>query len=91
MESTPGHESVGEKASERLDTSCRINVHSKRSRLCDPDGVSAKALIDGLVLAGVLRDDSAKSVSEVRFTQEIGEDETIVDVIFEDVMREMGG
>ncbi len=83
MESTPCNEQMGEKESKGLDTPCRITVHSKRTRLCDPDGISAKAVIDGLVLGGLLRDDSAKCVKEVSFTQEVGEDETIIDIFFE--------
>jgi len=42
---------------------------SRRHRLADPDGISGKAAIDGLVSAGILSDDSAKQVAEVRHSQ----------------------
>jgi hypothetical protein len=46
-----------------------IEIVSYRSRLADADGISGKAAIDGLVAAGILRDDSAKEVREVRYRQ----------------------
>ena len=48
----------------------RIHVHSVRKRLADPDGISAKAAIDGIVEAGVLKDDSPEEIKEVLFSQE---------------------
>lgn len=56
----------------------RIHVHSVRKRLADPDGISAKAAIDAVVEAGVIKDDSAKYVKEVRFSQEKGSDEKTI-------------
>ena len=58
-----------------LDTPCRINIHSVRKRLTDPDGVSAKAAIDGLVHGGILIDDSPEFVKSVTYTQEKAVDE----------------
>lgn len=59
-------------------------MHSKRYRLADSDGISAKYVIDALVLGGVLADDSPEFVKEVRFSQEkISKDkpeETIITV-----------
>ena len=49
-----------------------IHVHSIRKRLCDADGISAKAAIDGLVHAGILADDSPKEVKSVTFSQDKG-------------------
>jgi len=46
-----------------------IEIVSYRSRFADADGISAKAAIDGVVAAGILRDDSAKEISEVRYRQ----------------------
>ena len=46
-----------------------IEIVSYRLRLADADGISGKAAIDGIVAAGILRDDSAKEVREVRFRQ----------------------
>lgn len=49
--------------------------------MADPDGISAKAVIDGLVLGGILVDDGAKFVKEVTFTQETCKtEETIIDI-----------
>jgi hypothetical protein len=45
-------------------------VHGRRHRLTDPSGASDKACIDGLVRAGILRDDSAEYVKEVTHSQE---------------------
>lgn len=64
---------------------CNITVHSIRTHLADPDGVSAKAVIDGLRAAGILPDDSAEFVKEVRYSQEKGKvDETRVTVEWEE-------
>ena len=52
-----------------------VHIHSIRKRLADPDGVSAKAVIDGLVHAGILIDDSAKEIGKVSYTQEKGKEE----------------
>lgn len=63
-----------------MDTRKSIHVHSKRNRLADPDGISCKAVIDGIRKAGLLVDDTAEFVSEVSFSQEktFGEEETII-------------
>ena len=85
LEPPVGHAPLGEKKTPRLDTPCRLHIHSRRHRLTDPDGISAKAAIDGLVLAGVLPDDSAQCVSQVTFSQEkIGKaeiEETIIEIV----------
>ena len=46
-----------------------ITITSYRKRLCDADGISGKAAIDGIVAAGLLPDDSPEYVSEVRYRQ----------------------
>ena len=53
----------------RFNTQVCILVHSYRHRLADPDGISAKAAIDGIVKAGILFDDQTKQIKEVRFKQ----------------------
>jgi hypothetical protein len=59
----------------------RIVIHSRRHRLCDADGISGKAAIDGLVHRGLLKDDSPEFVKEVGFTQEkAGDEETIITI-----------
>ena len=66
------------------DTPVRVHIHSKRKRLVDADGISAKAAIDGIVEAGLLADDSPEFINEVTFSQEkIGsseEEETIIEI-----------
>jgi len=69
VESAVGDASLEAKKGARLNTPVRITVVSYRSRLCDADGISAKAAIDGLVHCGVLPDDSPKFVKEVRYCQ----------------------
>lgn len=70
VEPDPGDASDGAKADARLDSRCRIRVHNRRHRLTDPSGCSDKAAVDGIVRAGVLRDDSAKYVKEITHSQE---------------------
>ena len=70
MEQVISNELLATKEIARLDTPCRLHIHSLRYRLADSDGVSAKAAIDGLVHAGLLVDDSAKYVKEVSYSQE---------------------
>jgi Holliday junction resolvase RusA-like endonuclease len=52
-----------------FDSRVDIRIVSYRTRLADADGISAKAAIDGLVHAGVIRDDSTKEVREVSYCQ----------------------
>lgn len=65
---------------------CSIHINSRTHRLADPDGRSCKAVVDGLREAGLLEDDSAKFITEIKQTQEItkGDEETIIDLFFED-------
>ena len=84
LESTPSDEPLAKKKGARSDKRCRVHVHSKRRRLCDPDGISAKAAIDSLVVTGLLPDDSAKYIKEVSFSQEISKtEETVIDLIWD--------
>jgi len=81
VESTSRHEPLGKKKSPRLDTPVRILCHTISKRLGDCDGRSIKAVLDGIVTAGILPTDSHESVQEVRFTQELGtEDQTIITI-----------
>jgi hypothetical protein len=59
------------KESKRLDTSrrVRLRITGYRHRLCDPDGQSAKATIDGLVLAGILANDTSEQISGIEMLQ----------------------
>ena len=50
-----------------FDTPVCIRVISYRAYKHDTEGVSVKAVLDGLVAAGILTDDSSKQVKEVTF------------------------
>jgi len=81
LESAIVNESVSENGFTPLATQCRIHIHSKRKRLTDADGVSAKAAIDGLVHGGLLQDDSPQFVQEVSYSQaKAKEEETIIEI-----------
>lgn len=54
----------------RLDSPCHVHFHSLRHRLCDADGISGKAVLDGLVLSGIFPDDSPEYIKEVTYSQE---------------------
>jgi hypothetical protein len=77
------HAPLGEEETQRFASPVRIAIHSVRNRLADPDGISGKAVIDGIVGAGILSDDSPKQIEEVRFTQSKGKRERTVIVIEE--------
>ena len=70
MESYFSDGDMAKKEATPIPTQCRIHIHSKRKRLVDADGVSAKATIDGAVHGGLLSDDSAQYVEEVSYSQE---------------------
>ncbi len=55
---------------EQFTTPVSIVVCSYRTRQVDIDGISAKAIIDGLVVCGLLADDSPKYVTSVTYEQE---------------------
>lgn len=78
-------EPLGAQKAAGLNPPFDIYVHVIRKRLCDPDGISAKAAIDGLVKAGVLPDDSDRFVKKVSYTQEKAakdeEEKTIITIV----------
>ena len=62
----------------------RVHVHHTRKRLADLDGLSVKAVLDGVVAAGLLADDSAKQITSITHSQSKGEPETTVVTITEE-------
>jgi hypothetical protein len=81
MESHPCDAPLGTETVKGFNSPVSISVHSIRKRLCDIDGISAKAVIDGLVHAKILIDDTPQYVKEVRFSQAKGSPEiTIIEV-----------
>lgn len=75
MESDSFNATFRTNEAETLPPPCCITIYHTRHRLADIDGLSVKAIIDGLVQAGVLADDTAKQVAEVRNIQAKGEQE----------------
>jgi hypothetical protein len=78
VEQSARNEPLAKKEGARFNTPVCIHIHSVRKRLCDADGISGKAAIDGLVKAGILKDDSPSEVEQVTFSQrkcEEGEEE----------------
>ena len=59
----------------------KIHILHTRVRLVDFDNLSAKAAIDGLVLTGVLTNDTPKQVAEVSHRQTKGRTEETTFVI----------
>lgn len=70
VERHTSHEPVEAKGFKGLDSPCRIHLHSKRHRLIDLDNLSCKAVLDGLRLAGFLKDDGPGEVVAVTQSQE---------------------
>jgi len=67
-----------------FDSPVRITFLHTRGRLADIDGLSGKAAIDGLVAVGILRNDTAKQVEEVRHHQVKGKPEK-TEIIIEEI------
>ena len=65
-----GDAPLGAEETPRFDSPVNISFHSIRKRLTDSDGASGKAVIDGLVKAGLLADDSPEYVKKVSFSQQ---------------------
>lgn len=81
LESITLNEQMGKKAHSGLFERCSIHVHYKRKRLADPGACSHKAVIDGLVAAGIFKDDSLKFITEISETQEkSNNEETIIEI-----------
>lgn len=67
LEQAIGDATIPEDGSTAQDTRASIHVRSYRKLDSDPDGISAKAAIDGIVARGILSDDSSKQVAQVSF------------------------
>lgn len=76
-------EPLGAKKIAGLNPPYRLHVHVIRKRLCDVDGISAKAAIDGLVKARIFPDDSAQFIEEITYSQEKGKEEKTIITIDE--------
>jgi len=81
MEHNLGDAPMEEKETKGLDTRVNIRVISYRKRKHDPDGISVKAVLDGIVRRGILPEDSVNEIKEVAFESHIDKDErTIIEI-----------
>ena len=69
LERTASDESLETCGRAAFDSLVSIRIDSYRIRLADVDGVSGKAVLDALVLAKVIADDTTKEVKEVLYSQ----------------------
>lgn len=81
MEQDTGDAPVAEKDATRFDTLVNIHVISYRKLKHDPDGISVKAVLDGIVRAGILADDSTEQVKSITFESiKSKEEKTIIEI-----------
>lgn len=81
MESNSSDEPVGKEKTSGLNTRFNIKVTSYRKRKHDPDGISIKAVLDGLIRAGILQDDSTDEINEITFKSILSKEEkTIIEL-----------
>ncbi len=86
MEPDTGNAPVAANETPAFDTPVNIRVISYRKRNHDPDGISAKAVLDGLVATGILADDSTKQVKSITFeSRKATEDEKTVIILEDDL------
>jgi len=81
LESAIGNAPLGSDEVPTFVAPVRVTFHHTRKRLADIDGLSGKAVLDGIVALGILADDKAEQVTEVTHRQEKGRMEKTVVVI----------
>jgi len=69
LEPDTGNALLATQETTRPDGQVSVTFLEKRHRLADPDGACVKYVLDGLVSAGVLQDDSAKEIGKVNKEQ----------------------
>lgn len=65
LESYPCHGAIRAQTLTSLDTRVIVAVTSHRHGKHDPDGISIKAILDGLIKCGILRDDSTIEIQKI--------------------------
>jgi Holliday junction resolvase RusA-like endonuclease len=81
LESSPGDEPVAKKGFEGFDSLVNIKVTSYRKLKHDPDGISAKAALDGIVRRGILADDSTEQIKSITFESiKSKEEKTVIEI-----------
>lgn len=83
MEPVIGNQPMGKKKTARFDRPVSITLHSHRKRLCDEAGISEKYVIDSLVAAGILQDDSPRWVKKIDHIQVKSKEEKTIIIIEE--------
>lgn len=82
MESNISNAPVAKEKTKGPDTRVNIRVTSYRKRKHDPDGISVKAVLDGLVRRGILPDDSTAEINEITFKSILSKEEkTIIEIV----------
>lgn len=82
LESHSGNAPNGKERIKRFNSPVRIIFTHYRTRLCDPDNLSVKAVLDQLVRSKVLADDTTQQISEIthRQVKTRGEEKTIIEI-----------
>jgi len=82
VEQNIGNEPMAKKGITRFDSLVDITITSYRKRNHDPDGISAKAVLDGLVQRQLLADDSTKEINKITYKSIITkkEEKTIIEI-----------
>ena len=75
------HESVAKKKATGFNSLVNISITSYRKRKHDPDGISVKAVLDGIIRRGILTDDSTEQVKSVTFESVQSKEEKTIIVI----------
>ena len=81
MERNTGYEHMGKEKTKGFFERCNINIHNKRKRLADTDGICYKYSVDGLTIGGVFQNDTPEFIKEITSSQEkckTGEEEETV-------------
>lgn len=69
VESNTGNAPLGAQEVPRFSSPVRVLVTHHRKRLVDTGGASEKWAMDAIVRAGILEDDSAKHIEEIKHRQ----------------------
>ena len=81
MEPPTGYAAFSTNDTPAFDSLVSIRVISYRKLKHDPDGVSAKAVLDGIVRAGILADDSTEQIKSITFESiKSKEEKTIIEI-----------
>ena len=81
MEQDISDAAVDKEKAEGFSTLVNIRVISYRARKHDPDGVSVKAVLDGIVRRGILADDSTEQIKSITFeSRKSKEEKTIIEI-----------